>query len=314
MAYTVEAQNITKSYGKSQVLKDVSLSVEKGSVLALLGPNGAGKTTTVRILTTLTKPDSGHVYVGGYDVKREPQKVQNIIGIAGQSTTIDEKLTGLDNLMMFGRLHRLKGRDARARSMQLFEQFGLAEVHNKAVKTYSGGMKRKLDLAASLITKPSILFLDEPTTGLDPTSRTAVWDSIRELVHEGATVLLTTQYLEEADQLADDIVFINGGHVVAQGTPNQLKARLGTTSFVAVAATDNDFRKLTAVLPDRVVAIEPDKKTVSFATDSTNLEGLQDLVKQMLATHIALSDYSIQQPSLDDVFTQLTSQTRKESR
>ena len=317
MTYSIEAQNLRKSFGKHEVLKDVSLSVPQGSVVALLGPNGAGKTTTVRILSTLTKPTSGHAVIGGYDVAREPQKVQSIIGVTGQSASIDEKLTGIDNLVMFGQLHRLRTKDAKSRAAQLISQFGLSDAANKPLKSYSGGMKRKLDLAASLIVAPPILFLDEPTTGLDPTSRTAIWNSVRELVRGGTTVLLTTQYLDEADQLADDIVFINNGQVAAKGTPAQLKAQLGATRFVVTAATDDDFRRLASLLPKQVLTTEPKTHTVNFAAVSTSLDGMHNLaslIERIAAARITISGYSVEQPSLDDVFMQLTEQTNKENK
>ncbi len=312
----ISASGLTKSFGKHTVLKDVSIAVPQGSVLALLGPNGAGKTTMLRILTTLDKPDSGQVTVGGYDVVRESREVQSIIGVTGQSASIDEKLTGMDNLVMFGQLHQLSTRDAKARAEQLLEQFDLSDAANKTLKSYSGGMRRKLDLAASLIVAPPILFLDEPTTGLDPTSRVAIWNGIRELVRVGTTVLLTTQYLDEADQLADTITFLNNGRIIAKGTPAQLKAKLGATRFVVTATSNEDFDKLAALLPSQILAIEQRTRTVSFAAVSTSLDGLRSLaslIEQIAVAHIAIDNYSVQQPDLDDVFTQLTSQKDKEN-
>jgi len=313
----ISATGLTKAYGKTSGLFNLSLDVPVGSVTALLGPNGAGKTTTVRLLTTLTKPDSGHATIGGYDVVREPQKVQSIIGVTGQSASIDEKLTGLDNLVMFGQLHQLRAKDAKVRAMQLIKQFGLSDAANKPLKSYSGGMKRKLDLAASLIVAPRVLFLDEPTTGLDPTSRSAIWESIRELVRQGTTVLLTTQYLEEADRLADTIIFINNGRIVAQGSPAQLKAQLGATRFVITAATEDDFSKLASLAPKQVLTTIPATRTVSFATINTTLGGLQELatlMERITDAHIAISSYSVEQPSLDDVFMRLTSNHNEEKK
>jgi ABC-2 type transport system ATP-binding protein len=313
----ISASGLTKAYSKTTGLFDFNLDVPAGSVTALLGPNGAGKTTAVRILTTLTKPDGGQASIYGYDVVHEPQKVQSIIGVTGQSASIDEKLTGTDNLVMFGQLHRLSTKDARNRAAQLIRQFGLSEAANKPLKVYSGGMKRKLDLAVSLIVAPPILFLDEPTTGLDPISRSAIWDSIRELVQRGTTVLLTTQYLDEADQLADAIVFIDDGHVVAKGAPAQLKAQLGATRFVVTTATEGDFRKLASLLPKQVLATEPKTHTVSFAAISTSLDGLRSLaalIERITAARIAITSYRVQQPSLDDVFMRLTSRDNKESK
>lgn len=315
-SFAISASGLTKRYTETTGVFNLDLDVPVGSVTALLGPNGAGKTTTVRILTTLTKPDSGHVTIGGYDIVRERQKVQSIIGVTGQSASIDEKLTGLDNLVMFGQLHRMRTKDAKARAVRLLEQFGLSEAAHKPLKTYSGGMKRKLDLAASLIVQPSILFLDEPTTGLDPISRSAIWDTIRELVRGGTTVLLTTQYLDEADQLADTIVFINNGHVVAKGTPTQLKAQLGATRFIVTASTDDDFHTLTALVPKQVLEAERKTRTVSFAAVSTGLDGLQGLaalMERIAAAHIAINSYSVEQPSLDDVFMRLTAQDKEKN-
>jgi len=310
--YSIEAQNLTKSFGKHTVLDGVNLSVSEGTVLALLGTNGAGKTTTVRILATLMKPDSGRAIIGGYDVVSQPQKVQSIIGVTGQSTSIDEKLSGLDNLIMFGQLRRLSTKDARTRAHQLIEQFELTEAAHTALKSYSGGMRRKLDLATSLIVTPPILFLDEPTTGLDPVSRNAMWSTIRQLVSSGTTVLLTTQYLDEADQLADAIAFIDDGRVVATGTPTQLKAQIGTTRFDITAATDEGFHKLSALLPKQVLAADFKARTVSFKADNTDLDGLRGLgaiITRITASHITIENYSIQQASLDDVFMSFASHT-----
>ena len=233
----IAAAGLTKRYGKTAALRDVSLQARAGTVTALLGPNGAGKTTMVRILATLLRPDAGTARVGGYDVAREPERVRARIGLAGQSLSVDGKLSGPENLAMFGRLHRLAWPVVRERSARLLEVFDLGGAGKKAVKTYSGGMRRKLDLALSLMAEPPILFLDEPTAGLDPASRHALWDIIRGLVGRGTTVLLTTQYLDEADALAGSVVFIDAGRVVAAGTPAELKARAGQAQFDLIAAT-----------------------------------------------------------------------------
>lgn len=214
----IEAKNLQKSYGKHHVLKGINLTVERGTMLALLGPNGAGKTTTVRILSTLLGYDDGTVKVEGHDVKTRPDEVRKVIGLTGQSAAVDELLTGRENLVMMGRLYHLKKNSAKARAQELLEEFDLVEAAERTVKTYSGGMRRRLDLAVSLIATPPVIFLDEPTTGLDPRSRIAMWNIIEDLKKNGATILLTTQYLEEADQLADKIVVIDGGKVIAQGT------------------------------------------------------------------------------------------------
>jgi daunorubicin resistance ABC transporter ATP-binding subunit len=223
----VEAHGVSKAFGETQAVDGVDLAVAQGTVLALLGPNGAGKTTMIRILSTLLKADSGTVSVAGHDVGREPNEVRGKIGLAGQSVTMDDYLTGLQNLTMIGRLYRFGRKDARRRGLELIERFALTEAAGRPVKTYSGGMRRRLDLAASLIAAPPVLFLDEPTAGLDPESRNTAWEVIRGLVRESTTVLLTTQYIEEADQLADIATIINHGRILTSDTPTRLKARLG---------------------------------------------------------------------------------------
>src|ERR1700694_3434943 len=225
--YVIEVKNLTKSYGKNEVLKGIDLQVERGTMLALLGPNGAGKTTTVRILSTLLNFDGGTVLVEGHDVRAEADQVRRVIGLTGQSAAVDELLTGRENLVMMGQLYRLTAASARARAEELLEEFDLVEAADRTAKTYSGGMRRRLDLAVSLIATPPVIFLDEPTTGLDPRSRLAMWDIIKNLLAGGTTILLTTQYLDEADQLADRIVVIDGGRVIAEGTPSALKSKVG---------------------------------------------------------------------------------------
>jgi ABC-2 type transport system ATP-binding protein len=236
----VVAEGLGKRFGDAWVLRDVDLDVPAGTVLGLLGPNGAGKTTTVKLLTTLLRPSAGRAWVGGVDVAADPQGVRERIGLAGQHATVDELLTGRFNLEMIGRLNHLGRRAARAKATELLERFALADAADRLVRTYSGGMRRRLDLAASLVTAPPVLFLDEPTTGLDPRSRNDLWDLLRELVAEGTTLVLTTQYLEEADQLADDIVVLDHGRVIARGTPAELKATVGDG-----ATLDDVFLELT---------------------------------------------------------------------
>jgi ABC-2 type transport system ATP-binding protein len=305
----ISATDLARSYGNVHALSGVDLQVAPGNVLALLGPNGAGKTTTVRILSTLLKPDRGQASIGGYDVVREPGKVQGLIGLAGQSASVDEKLTGTQNLAMFGRLHRLRTKDAKSRAGELIEQFGLAEAANRPVRTYSGGMRRKLDLAASLIMTPAVLFLDEPTAGLDPISRTTLWANIRQLVRDGTTVLLTTQYLEEADQLADTVAVIDTGRVIATGTPAQLKARLEATRFEVTASADADFTALRALSPNLVSKADRETRTVGFRADDAGLDGLRGLhtlIDAVLAADIAIVRYALREPTLDDAFLHLT--------
>ncbi len=225
--YVIEVKNLKKSYKDNKVLKGISFKVKRGTMLALLGPNGAGKTTTVRILSTLLGHDSGSVTVEGHDTQKEADKVRSVIGLTGQSAAVDEMLTGRENLVMMGRLYRLTSRSAKERANELLEEFDLVAAADRPAKTYSGGMRRRLDLAVSLIASPPIIFLDEPTTGLDPRSRIAMWNIIRKLMENGTTILLTTQYLEEADQLADQIIVIDGGKVIAEGTAKELKTKVG---------------------------------------------------------------------------------------
>ena len=305
----ISVAGLAKSFGPVKAVDGIDLEVARGSVLALLGPNGAGKTTTVRILATLLKPDRGRVLIGGHDVVREPRKVQALIGLAGQAASVDDKLTGAQNLAMLGRLARLGHKDARARAGRLLERFGLAPAANRPVRTYSGGMRRKLDLAASLITAPPVLFLDEPTAGLDPLSRAELWTVIRELVRDGTTLLLTTQYLEEADQLADMVAVIDGGRLTAHSTPAQLKAQVGTAAFELTAATGTDYGRLAALRPDRVATADPDARTVSFRAAGEGLGSLRDLhelIAAVLAADIAIDRYTTREPTLDDAFLQLT--------
>jgi ABC-2 type transport system ATP-binding protein len=304
----ISARGLAKSYGRVRALNGIDLEVARGTVLALLGPNGAGKTTAVRILSTLLRPDAGQVSIGGYDALREPRKVQGLIGLAGQSASVDTRLTGTENLVMLGRLGRLGRRDAIGRARQLTEQFGLTAEAGRPVRSYSGGMRRKLDLAASLITAPPILFLDEPTTGLDPLSRNTLWATIRELAQGGTTVLLTTQYLEEADHLADEVAVIDGGRMIARSTAADLKASADGSRFEVVASTDTDFRRLASLLPDRMAASEPGTRLVSFAADEGGRDGLRalgQLATSIVAADIAVDSYSVHQPTLDDAFLQL---------
>jgi ABC-2 type transport system ATP-binding protein len=301
----ITASGLVKSYGDQTGLRGVSFAVAEGTVTALLGPNGAGKTTTIRILATLLRPDAGEARVGGYDVRREPERVQALIGLTGQSLSVDGKLSGPENLAMFGRLHRLPWPVVRARSARLLEVFSLAGAGKKAVKTYSGGMRRKLDLALSLIGEPRVLFLDEPTTGLDPASRHALWDIIRGLVRQGTTVLLTTQYLNEADALASRIVFVDAGQVVATGTPAELKARAGQVQLSLVAASGADLDRLAVALGSYNTAVDPAARRIRVAVTG-GLRELNAITGTALAAAIDISDFSLAEPDLDDVYFQLT--------
>jgi len=309
----VSASNLTKAYTATTGLFGIDLAVGSGEVVALLGPNGAGKTTAMRILTTLLKPDAGEVVIGGYDALREPGKVRAVIGIAGQAVSVDDKLSGLENLTMFGRLSRLGKKDARSRAACLLEQFDLAAAANKPVKAYSGGMRRKLDLAASLLVAPPVLFLDEPTSGLDPASRAALWDTISDLAQAGSAIVLTTQYLEEADRLAGQVVLIDQGRIVATGSPRELKARIGRARFELTVKTDSDLARLCAALDGLVTVTDPARRTVSIVLEDCGgpgLAGLHEALKRAAAASVPVEGYILRQASLDDVFFQLTKRTK----
>ncbi|GAA2046175.1 hypothetical protein GCM10009839_58020 [Catenulispora yoronensis] len=304
----IKTEGLTKSFGKVVAVAGVDLEVDRGQVLALLGPNGAGKTTTVRMLSTLVPPTGGRALVGGHDAAREPRAVRALIGLAGQSASIDEKLTATQNLTMLGRLHRLSARTAKARAAQLVEGFDLTAAADRAAQTYSGGMRRKLDLAASLIMAPPVLFLDEPTTGLDPVSRNGLWDVVRDLVQAGTTVLLTTQYLDEADRLADRVAVIDQGRVVADSTAQRLKDRVGATGLAVVAAGAEAAERLRRLFPDRVSAVEEATHTVVFRVADAGVAGMRDLnglLAAILDADIAVESYDIRRPTLDDAFLQL---------
>jgi len=311
---SVIAEHLVKTYRKGEVvaLNDLSLDVEEGTVLGVLGPNGAGKTTTVRILATLLKPDSGHATVAGIDVIKHPDKVREQIGLSGQYAAVDETLTGWDNLVMFGRLYHLGRQSSIDRANELLERFDLTEAARRPIKTYSGGMRRRLDLAASLIVKPKILFLDEPTTGLDPRGRQDMWSVIQELVKGGVTLLLTTQYLEEADQLADEIAVIDRGTVIARGTSDSLKKQVGgerleiTVEPEDLATTNEIVAKISAH------ATHVDLRTVSAPV----LHGSKDLMEALRAldeAKIHPLDIGLKRPSLDDVFLSLTGHVAEET-
>jgi ABC-2 type transport system ATP-binding protein len=303
--YVIDARNLTKSYGKTQVLKGIDLRVERGTMVALLGPNGAGKTTTVRILSTLLGFDSGTAFVNGHNVTTEPDKVRAVIGLTGQATAVDELLTGRENLVMMGQLYRLTAASARARADELLQGFDLAEAADRPAKTYSGGMRRRLDLAVSLIATPPVLFLDEPTTGLDPRSRLTMWEIIKNLLAAGTTILLTTQYLEEADQLADRIVVIDGGKVIAEGTPSTLKSKVGNDRLELTFLDHDSFSRAIHTLGDDV--IDSDAKafsaTVVINDTSSDVRRALDLLAD---ARITLKSLAVHKPTLDDVFLSLT--------
>lgn len=308
--FAVRARGVTKRFGETHALAGVDLDVPTGTVLGLLGPNGAGKTTMVRVLSTLLRPDAGSVEVAGIDVLRDPASARARIGLIGQAAAVDEMLTGTENLMMFARLHGMSRRDARARAVELLNRFDLTEAGDRIAKQYSGGMRRRLDIAAGIVVRPDVLFLDEPTTGLDPASRIAVWDIVRQLLDDGTTVLLTTQYLEEADQLADDIVVIDHGAVIAHGTSASLKADVGGERVTVIAeAADRvaDLARLVADITEAAPIIdEPERRiTAPFAGGARRLPAL---VRAIDESGIVLEGIELRPPTLDDVFLELTGQ------
>lgn len=308
----IEANNLQKSYGRHHVLKGINLKVERGTMLALLGPNGAGKTTTVRILSTLLGFDSGKVMVEGHDVAADPDAVRRVIGLTGQSAAVDELLTGRENLVMMGRLYHLKKDSAKARAQELLEEFDLVAAAERPVKTYSGGMRRRLDLAVSLIATPPVIFLDEPTTGLDPRSRMAMWNIIEDLKKNGATILLTTQYLEEADQLADKVVVIDGGKVIAEGTPKELKAKIGNDRLELTFANDKTLKAAVEALGKGVIDSNIEEKTLTVLIVDTDT----DVRKTLDILHKAklnVESMAIHKPTLDDVFLSLTGKQKEKS-
>src|SRR3954470_21027945 len=305
----VEAEGIVKRFGETTALGGIDLTVEEGTVQGLLGPNGAGKTTMVRVLATLLQPDSGSASVFGLDVVHQASQVREVIALTGQFAAIDELLTGRENLRMFGQLFRLDRREAGRRADELLGRFGLAGAADRLARTYSGGMRRRLDLASSLLTRPRMLFLDEPTTGLDPRSRNRIWAIVRELVREGTTLLLTTQYLEEADELADRIAVIDHGRVIAEGTGNELKEQVGGQLL--------ELELVSAATRDRAQAVlrgvgcgepEPEARTdrLTLPAPRDGLELIEDSAAALREARVGVSELALRRPTLDDVFLQLT--------
>ena len=306
MSHAIEASGLTKRYGEKTALDDFDLEVPRGAVCSLLGPNGAGKTTAVRLLTTLTEPDAGTARVAGHDILSDPVAVRRSIGLAAQDATVDGLLTGFENLAMLGELHHLGRRRAVERARELLAQFSLTDAANKVVKEYSGGMRRRLDLAATLVSRPEILFLDEPTTGLDPRARIELWDVLDDLVAQGSTILLTTQYLEEADRLADDIVVIDHGRVIARGDARSLKRDLGATQLHVVVVADGDVEAV-AEITGRIAGTEPSvqERTITAPTDG-GAAAVAALAGELADRGIEVEDLGLRQPTLDDVFLTLT--------
>jgi ABC-2 type transport system ATP-binding protein len=310
----IRTSQLVKRYGKVTALDGIDIAVPQGTVLGLLGPNGAGKTTAVRILTTLLEPDGGTAIVAGLDVVEDPHNVRERIGLSGQNAAVDEHLTGYENLDMVGRLYHLGRRNSRARARELLDRFQLSEAGDRPAKTYSGGMRRRLDLAAALVAQPDVLFLDEPTTGLDPRSRSQMWETIQDLVRGGSTVLLTTQYMEEADRLADDIVVIDRGRVIAQGTSSELKAQIGGERIEVVLPSPAQLSTARSIL-DRLCLgdVQVDEQTRHLTAAVTGgTDTLRRALQLLDEGKVAVVDVGLRRPTLDDVFLTLTGHAAEE--
>ena len=303
---TIEARGLVKRYGEVVALDNLDLTVPEGTVLGVLGPNGAGKTTAVSILATLIEPDAGSAMVAGADVLASPGEVRKRIGLSGQYAAVDEYLTGFENLEMTGRLYRLGAKRSKARARELLERFSLDSAADRPVKTYSGGMRRRLDLAASLVAEAQVLFLDEPTTGLDPRSRSELWDVIRELVARGSTLLLTTQYMEEADQLADDIVVIDHGSQIAHGTTDELKSMVGGERIELSPQSEDDLEETRQILARFAVSDPHIDEHLVIAPVSGGAQTLTDVLRALDDAGVRLDDVGLRKPTLDDVFLSLT--------
>ncbi len=304
----IVVKNLQKSFKNLKVLKGIDFEVKRGSILALLGPNGAGKTTTIRILSTLLAPDGGQASIDGYDVVKEAAKVKGVIGLTGQYAAVDDYLTATENLYMIGRLYRLGVTDTKIRSKELLNQFDLEGAASRIVKTYSGGMRRRLDLAMSLIASPPVLFLDEPTTGLDPRSRLTMWAIIKKLAASGTTILFTTQYMDEADQLADKIVVIDDGKVIAEGTSDSLKGKVGSDRLEVTIKNKNDFEEAVGLVDGKSLQSDSERLALSIATKG-GVHDLREILKKFEEKEIEVESVSLHRPTLDDVFLSLTGHT-----
>ncbi|MFI7281069.1 ATP-binding cassette domain-containing protein [Micromonospora chersina] len=312
MTYAIRAEGLVRRFGATTALAGVDLAVPTGTVFGLLGPNGAGKTTAVRVLATLLAADEGHATVGGYDVRRDAHRVRQLIGLTGQYASVDENLTGTENLLLIGRLLGLSRSDARARARALLADFQLTDAAERAAKTFSGGMRRRLDLAASLVGRPQVLFLDEPTTGLDPRSRNELWDVVRTLVADGVTVLLTTQYLEEADQLAGEIAVVDHGRVIAQGTPEELKTKVGGQVLAVRPVDPGDLPTVIAVTGE-VARATPEVANQTVTVGVSDAEVLPAVVRRLDDAGVRVAELALRGSSLDEVFLSLTGHRAEEA-
>lgn len=303
--YAVEINGLTKTFGQQTAVDQVSFNIKRGEVFGLLGPNGAGKTTTLRMMTTLLQPTSGDIKIFGHDVKTESQTVRSLFGLTGQYASVDEDISARENLMIFSRLNGLSRQEAKARTAELLEEFSLVNSADKAISNFSGGMRRRLDLAVSLITRPALIFLDEPTTGLDPRTRTQMWDTIRQLVAAGSTIVLTTQYLEEADELADRIAVIDHGKLVSIGTPAELKAQVGGDKLRVEVVDDAQAEQARGVMANTLPATpQVTRNVVEVAIDDINT--VAGVLQAITAVGVTMTNMSVEQPSMDDVFFALT--------
>ncbi len=307
MTHAIETQDLTKLYGDTRALDGLSLSVQSGIVYGVLGPNGAGKTTTIRVLTTLVKPSGGHARVLGLDVAKQPGHVRQKVSLTGQFASVDEDLTGHENLVLVSRLLGMSWGDARRRATELLDAFGLVDAGDKLVRTFSGGMRRRIDIAASLVARPEILFLDEPTTGLDPRSRNQVWDLVRQIAAEGTTVLLTTQYLEEADRLAERMAVVDHGRVIAEGTSRELKASIGANSLrIQLADAEQRAQALSLIAPLARDGAPPSSDPATHTVNVADAAAAAAILNALSAARVAINDFALGAPSLDDVFFALT--------
>ncbi|MBZ5941943.1 ATP-binding cassette domain-containing protein [Weissella cibaria] len=303
--YAVEINGLTKTFGQQTAVDQVSFNIKRGEVFGLLGPNGAGKTTTLRMMTTLLQPTSGDIKIFGHDVKTESQTVRSLFGLTGQYASVDEDISARENLMIFSRLNGLSRQEAKARTAELLEEFSLVNSADKAISNFSGGMRRRLDLAVSLITRPALIFLDEPTTGLDPRTRTQMWATIRQLVAAGSTIVLTTQYLEEADELADRIAVIDHGKLVSIGTPAELKAQVGGAKLRVEVVDDAQAEQARGVMANTLPATpQVTRNVVEVAIDDINT--VVGILQAITAAGVTMTNMSVEQPSMDDVFFALT--------